>query len=255
MLLVMVWPQILDLLFGLEDIKDANLAYYAARVFCAGSVFMGVALVLQNYLQSEEDERSAFLVVFMRRLGASLPLALVLANYGYYAFWLVYPLSEIVTLAVLYFYKRMQGERHTIDPARVYNASFLGRVQDVAAQLDAVEDFAQSWGADARSCNALRLAMEEVCGVMNERASRTADEPVLVQLTVIAQEDGTFKVHLRDNGNELDPFQLSEEAQQHLSEEADDIDAGALVLYAVKTHVRQYLYRNYHGFNTITLTV
>ena len=46
-----------------------------------------------------------------------------------------------------------------------------------------------------------------------------------------------------------------EEAQQHLSEEADDIDAGALVLYAVKTHVRQYLYRNYHGFNTITLTV
>jgi Na+-driven multidrug efflux pump len=256
MALVMVWPQILDLLFGLEDIKDANLAYYAARVFCAGSVFMGVALVLQNYLQSEEDEKSAFLVVFMRRLGASLPLALVLANYGYYAFWLVYPLSEIVTLAVLYFYKRMQGERRTIDPARVYNASFLGRVQDVAAQLDAVEQFALSRGADVNCCNALRLAMEEVCGVMNERAGSQKDgEPVLAQLTVIAQEDGTFKVHLRDNAKELNPFQLSDEAQQRLSEETDDIDTGALVLYAVKTHVRQYLYRNYHGFNTITLTV
>ena len=256
MLLVMAWPQILDLLFGLEDIEDANLAYYAARVFCAGSVFMGVALLLQNYLQSEEDEKSAFLVVFMRRLGASLPLALVLANYGFYAFWLVFPLSEIVTLAVLYFYKRAQGERHTIDPDRVYNASFLGRIQDVAAQLDAVEKFASGWGADSRVCNALRLAMEEICSLMNERAgSRKDDEPVLAQITVIAQEDGTFKVHLRDNAKELDPFRLSDEALQHRQEQTDDIDTSALVLHAVKTHARQYLYRNYHGFNTITLTV
>jgi Na+-driven multidrug efflux pump len=256
MLLVMVWPQILDLLFGLEDIKDANQAYYAARVFCAGSIFMGVALVLQNYLQSEEDERSAFLVVFMRRLGASLPIALVLAEYGYYVFWLVYPLSEIVTLVVLYFYKRIRGERHVIDPARVYNASFLGRVQDVAEQLDAVEQFALSWGADAHCCNSLRLAMEEICGVMNERAgSLKGDEPVLAQLTVIAQEDGTFKLHLRDNARELNPFQLSDKALQVLPEQTEDIDERALVLHAVKTHVRQYLYRNYHGFNTVTLTV
>ena len=35
----------------------------------------------------------------------------------------------------------------------------------------------------------------------------------------------------------------------------EDIDVRALGLHAVKTHVRQYLYRNYHGFNTVTLTV
>ena len=68
-------------------------------------------------------------------------------------------------------------------------------------------------------------------------------------------EDGTFKFHLRDNARELNPFQLSDKALQVLPEQTEDIDERALVLHAVKTHARQYLYRNYHGFNTVTLTV
>jgi len=254
--LVVAYPQILDLLFGLEDVSDAGMAYYAARIFCIGTIFMGVALLLQNYLQSEEDETGAFLVVFMRRLGASLPLAFLLSQYGFYLFWLVYPLAEIVTLIVLYFYKRRKGERRTVAPERIYNASFLGRVDDVASQLDAVEEFAVSWGADDRTCYTLRLAMEEICGVMNERAgSRKDDEPVLTQLTLIAEADGTFKLHLRDNAKELDPFQLSQEKLKELPERDEEVDVRALSLYAVKSHARQYLYRSYHGFNTITITV
>ncbi len=255
MALVMAWPQILDLLFGLEDVEDVNKAYYAARVFCAGSVVMGVALLLQNYLQSEEDEWGAFLVVFMRRLGASLPIALVLAEYGFHAFWFVYPLAEIVTLIVLYFYKRCRGERHTIDPARVYSATFLGRVSDVAAQIDTAEAFAKTWGAEEKTCNTLRLAMEEICGLMNERAARQEGDSLLSQLTLIAKEDGTLTLHLRDDGRELDPFRLSVEQPNPASKLPEEIDVRALGLHAVKSHVRQYLYRNYHGFNTITLTV
>ena len=255
MVLVMVWPQILDLLFGLEGVEDVNKAYYAARVFCGGSVIMGVALLLQNYFQSEEDEWGAFLVVFMRRLGASLPIALVLAEYGFHAFWFVYPLAEIATLIVLYFYKRSRGERHAVDPARVYSTAFLGRVADVAAQIDSAEAFAKTWGAGEKTCNTLRLAMEEICGLMNERAARQEGDPLLSQLTLIANGDGTLTLHLRDDGQELDPFRLSVEQGDTASKPMEDIDVRALGLHAVKTHVRQYLYRNYHGFNTITLTV
>ena len=253
--LVMAWPQVLDLLFGLEDVADVNQAYYAARVFCGGSVFMGVALLLQNYLQSEEDEMGAFLVVFMRRLGASLPIALVLSSYGFYAFWFVYPLAEIVTLIVLFIYKRSRGERHAIDPERVYSTAFLGRVEDVAAQIDAVTAFAAVRGADEKTCKTLRFAMEEICGLMNERAARQEDTPLLTQLTVIAQEDGTFKIHLRDDGEELDPFRLSGEQLSPVQDTDEDIDVRVRGIHVVKTLARQYLYRNYHGFNTITLTV
>ena len=142
--LVAVYPQILDLLFGMEGIENVENAYYAARVFCISTIFMGVALLLQNYLQSEEDERGAFLVVFLRRLGASLPLALLLAEYGFHAFWLVYPLAEIATLCVMLVYWRRKGERMAVEPERLYSASFLGKVEDVAAHLDAIETFAAS---------------------------------------------------------------------------------------------------------------
>ena len=192
-----------------------------------------MALLLQNYLQSEEDEWGAFLIVFLRRLGASLPIALVLAEYGFYAFWFVYPLAEIVTLVILYFYKRSRGERHTIDPARVYSATFLGRVADVAAQIDSAEAFAKTWGAGEKTCNTLRLAMEEICGVMNERAARQEGDPLLSQLTLIAQEDGTLTLHLRDDGKELDPFRLSVEQADPESKPVEDIDVRALGLHAV----------------------
>lgn len=59
---VLAYPQLLDLLFGMEGIEEAGKAYYAARIFCLGTIFMGVCLLLQNYLQSEEDEKGAFLV-------------------------------------------------------------------------------------------------------------------------------------------------------------------------------------------------
>ena len=123
---VMLWPQVLDLLFGMEDIGEVGKAYYAARVFCIGTIFMGVCLLLQNYLQSEEDEKGAFLVVFMRRVGAGLPLLFLLAEGGFYVFWFVYPLGELVTLVVIWFYQRRRGERKSIPAERVYSVSFLG---------------------------------------------------------------------------------------------------------------------------------
>ena len=125
----------------------------------------------------------------------------------------------------------------------------------MAAQIDTAEAFAKTWGAGEKTCHTLRLAMEEICGLMNERAARRKGDPLLSQLTLIANEDGTLTLHLRDDGQELDPFRLSAESVNPESKQIEDVDVRALGLHAVKTHVRQYLYRNYHGFNTITLTV
>ena len=253
---VVAWPQVLDLLFGMEDIDDVGKAYYAARVFCIGTIFMGVCLLLQNYLQSEEDEKGAFLVVFMRRIGASLPLLFLLAHWGFYTFWFVYPLGELVTLAVLWFYHRRRGERRTIPAERVYSASFLGHVEAVTEQLESMEAFAVRWGADEKKRYLLRLALEEIC---EEESSRLQgkSEAVLVQLTLIAREDGIFELHFRDDGEEFDPFQLAREAlsrqPQGLAEAARD--TRALGLHLVKSHAANLFYRSYHGFNTLTLSI
>ncbi len=255
MLVVMLWPQILDLLFGMEDIEDVSQAYYAARVFCIGSIFMGIALILQNYLQSEEDEGSAFFVVFMRRMGAGLPLLLLLGEFGFYVFWWVYPLTEIITLCALYVYKKHKGEQKIVPEDRVYAASFLGNAGDIAKQLDQMEEFAVYHHADPKKLNTLRLVVEEICGLMGERAGREDGEPLLTQLTLIAEEDGSFKLHLRDDGKEWDPLKITQERLSQFPEKIEKVDIRGLGILAVKTRVQQFLYRNYHGFNTMTVVI
>lgn len=251
---VMLWPQVLDLLFGMEDIGEVSKVYYAARVFCIGTIFMGVCLLLQNYLQSEEDEKGAFLVVFMRRIGASLPLLFLLAEGGFYVFWFVYPLGELVTLAVIWVYHRRRDERRFISTERVYSASFLGNGEALTKQLEAVEDFADRWGGDERKRYILRLALEEIC---EEESVRFKGEDVLVQLTLIAREDGIFELHFRDDGEDFDPFQLAKEAlarQPKGMAEAVQNTRG-IGLHIVKSHAANLFYRSYHGFNTLTLSI
>lgn len=248
-------PQILDLLFGLDEIEDTAKVYHAARLFCIGTIFMGICLLLQNYLQSEEDESSAFLVVFMRQCGASLPLAFFLAQFGFYAFWLVYPLAEIITLLTLFAYKRRKGERKRIEEARIYAATFLGTSEEVAGQLDAMERFAASWGADSKKRYTLRLLVEEICGFMEEQAHPSRGEHILTQLTLIAREDGTFRLHLRNNGDEIDPFRFPGEAMKDISLPVETEDIRPIVLQVAKKRAHQVLYRSYHGFNTMVFTV
>ena len=251
---VMVWPQVLDLLFGMEDIGEVGKAYYAARVFCIGTIFMGVCLLLQNYLQSEEDEKGAFLVVFMRRVGAGLPLLFLLAEGGFYVFWFVYPLGELVTLAVIWFYQRHRGERRSIPAERVYSVSFLGYGEALTQQLEDIEDFAVRWGADERKRYLLRLALEEIC---EEESTRFKGDAVLVQLTLIAQDDGIFELHFRDDGEAFDPFQLAKEALAHqpkgMAEAAQN--TRGIGLHMVKSHAVNFFYRSYYGFNTLTLSI
>ena len=45
-----------------------------------------------------------------------------------------------------------------IERERVYTATFANRSEDLTAQLDAMEQFALSWGADCKKCYTLRLA-------------------------------------------------------------------------------------------------
>ena len=251
---VLAYPQILDLLFGMEGIEEAGKAYYAARVFCLGTIFMGVCLLLQNYLQSEEDEKGAFLVVFMRRIGAGLPLVFLLAQFGFSAFWFVYPLSEIVTLLVLCAYYRSRGEHRRLDPARVYTAAFQLGEEAVTEQLDAAAAFAARWGGSEEKCYLLRLALEEICSALEDEQR---DYSLRLQITLLARADGTFELHLRDNGEKFNPFLLARAALAGKSEGLAKLsqDSRGLSLHLVKSHASNLFYRTSQGFNTLTISI
>ncbi len=260
-----LYPEIIELLFGMDDVQNPSSAYHAVRFFCVGTIFMGVCLLLQNYFQSEEDEWGAFLVVFLRRFGLGIALAWLLSRFGLAAFWLVYPISELLTLLLIYVYKRRRGERTPIDPARVYAATFYGSTEAVAEQLDAIDVFAAKWGADDHKRFLLRLALDEISGVINERAARRSDAHVLMQLTLIAREPSdaeksaseppAFEIHLRDDAAEFNPFRLARGPIVDEPGQTEEPDVEALGVYFVKTRAQNVFSRHYQGFNTTMMVI
>lgn len=252
--LVIFYPQILNLLFGLDNVTDVSKVYYAAKVFCIGSILMGICLLLQNYLQSSEDEKSAFLVVFMRRTGASIPLAYILASFGFNAFWLVYPLSEIVTLITLYFYKRRKFETTEIETDRIYTATFTNTLEDLETQFEAIKIFAARRKADKHKSNTLRLVVEEVWALLNDTNKKNS---VLIQITIFAKLDGTFQLTMRHNGKLVDNFKemLEDKNIFLIGDEIKPTELKLNLLKMAKSYSNQFLYRKHYDFNTITVNV
>ena len=250
-LLVILYPQMLELLFGLDDIREVSKVYYAARVFCIGTILMGICLLLQNYLQSKEDESSAFLVVFMRRSGASIPLVYILAQFGFNAFWLVYPLSEIITLMALFIYKRLKSKKNGIEADRIYTATFTNTLEDLSEQVEAIKIFTTKWNADKHKLNTLRLVVEEVWGLLKESETNKEDDTI-IQLTILAKKDGTFQLTMRNNGKK-NIAQINEMGL--IDGEIKLIELRATVLQLAKRRANQFFYRKHHDFNTLTIVI
>ena len=93
------------------------------------------------------------------------------------------------------------------------------------------------------------IAVEEVCGVILNRAFSVADG--YIQLTIVPHEDGTVTLHVRDNAREFNPFEMN----------TDDISLevgtglDAIGVKMIKSKAKEFFYRRYAGFNTLVVRV
>ena len=105
------------------------------------------------------------------------------------------------------------------------------------------------------------MALDELSGIINERAARRTDAHVLLQLTLIARETSApenspeFEFHLRDDAKEFDPFRLPAGPLTSMPERAEDVDFRALGMHFVQSRVRHFFFRSYQGFNTTMMVI
>ena len=249
--LITVYPQIIDLLFGMEDVSDASKVYYAAAIFDIGSVFMGISLITQNVTQANGDDKGAFMLVFLRQLGFGVPLLLILSMFGDNAIWFVYPLMEILALAVFYVISRIRKSRRKESGANVYCTSFVLNNENLFKELDDIEAFVSGHGVDNNRCSKLRLSLEEICGMIEDHGHND----ILIQLSATVDENDSVEVHIRDNISEFNPFSIAAKRIEKKPDGADMVDYHGLGMLIVRYHTRNLLYRYYQGFNTITLQI
>ncbi len=248
--LIGIFAKYIAQIFGISD-EMLPTAAYAIRVYCTGTVFVTLNIILSRYCQSREDSRSAFIGVLLNKFLVAVPSVMLFAGLGQKQIWLAFPASEAVSLLLfLLYYAVVEKKRTRFDENRIYRVTLSGNDAEISALLDGSEEFCDKWHAKPNQKYFVTLVIEEiVASIVRNALGRSADGKIRV--TLISEPDGDFTLHILDNAIEYDP--LSWRVRNKASRTDFDIDEVSVLLIKKKT--KKYLYRQCVGFNSLTVRI
>lgn len=232
-------------LFGLTGTAVSEGAF-AVRLFCLSTVPAGMSIVWSYCFQAVGREKIVFLIYQLRTFVCFVLFALILSGLGIKWFWLVYLGAELSSLAVwipIVFFRRQKQNDNVFSYLLDTNAT------DIADLMKNAEAFCEENNATSKQIYYVSICVEEVCQAIIENAfNKKGDE--YIQLTLYFEKDGTAVLHLRDNAVSFNPFSMKTgrdyDNEEHLA---------SLGIQMVKTKSKQFFYRRYAGFNTLTVEV
>ena len=95
----------------------------------------------------------------------------------------------------------------------------------------------------------LRLSSYVLAHVLYETALCSA-EALIIQITLVADRDGMFTLHVRDSASTFNPFALPK-----ADAGAQDVDFNAMGMQGIKERADSFYYRRYQGFNTMVVKI
>lgn len=248
-LFIALWPEAMCGVFGILGTGAEALAATALRIYVLGAFFAGINILLCNYYQSCGQEIPSFLLETLRGAALLLPLTLLCGRFGLEGFWWLFPLTEMGALGIFALIAR--GGRYAVPdlgPQRVFQRTILSTATGVGEASAELEGFCERWEATPRQQYAVMMTVEEL-GLAILQHGFQGRKDGYIQITVLAQRDGGFELHLRDDALTFDPFSL--EAQQGAG--AEDVDMDAIGMQVVKEWAKEFYYRRYQGFNTLVV--
>lgn len=238
-LLAMFAPVVCHLL-GLSP-AWLNDGAFAVRMVVAGSVLSCMNIVITTFFQNIGMEKASFFIVFLRELLVLLICGCLCAMGGFRWFWCTYVITEILvfsgTLMVIFYRKRIAGQ--SIIPLgneNVFAQTFVGSCEKISDTCEQLQEFLEQTGSSMKQAYFITLTIDEICRLI---AENTGD--LMLQLTLVEAAD-EYVLHIRDNARKFNPFEVEED------------DERGLGLKIVKKQAKEYYYRQFVGFNTLTLS-
>jgi anti-sigma regulatory factor (Ser/Thr protein kinase) len=116
-----------------------------------------------------------------------------------------------------------------------------------------VEEFCDGLNATPAQTYLATMAVEEMCLAIFLHTGRKGKKDVAIQITLFPIDQGLFELHIRDNAPAFDPFSL----RTSRIGEAQDQDAAmdGIGVLMVKKKAKEFYYRHYQGFNTLTVRI
>lgn len=252
---VLLAPKIAEV-FGLSPAL-ITMGTAALRWYALSAVAVGVSVIWAAYWQSVERDadtlRLTFLRTFVVYLLAAIPLALGPLN----TFWLVFPITEVGSLLLFGLWKlgrRQKGLSFgNLDGTPIYQRLLQEGNDALSSLMEEVEEFCTLQSAGMAQTMLVNMALEETCQAIFLHVGEKRSNYIYIQITLFSTEDGGFELHIRDNAPAFDPFSLR---TVKISEaENEDHAMENIGILMVKKKAKEFYYRHYQGFNTLTVRI
>ena len=239
--------------FGIADDSAVSLGAWAVRMFCVSTMLGGICALLANYRLARGEELPAFLSTALRGAVVLIPVTILFSFFGEQWFWLLYPVTECIALILFLLYLRRRHEKNTIAPERVYRAMLHNQVEEIGTVTAEIEGFCEQWEASVKQQYFVQMTVEEVCSaIIVNGFGPGKDEHGMIQITLVAGEDGIFALHVRDGAVAFNPFGMD---SADLKGDGEALDFNAVGMDVIKLRSREFYYRRYQGFNTMVVKI
>lgn len=241
---LMIIAPMLNEVFELPGDAVSKVAF-AVRMVLLSGIIACINKVLAAYFQNIGSEGMAYVMVVARELVILLLCGLLFAGGGYHAFWFSYIVTELVVFAgigIVIIYKKLVKKQDILkfEEGAVFAETFVGSCEKISETCERLQSFLEEEGASHKKAYFVTLAVDEVCRLI---AKNTGD--LTLQITLLGMED-EYVLHIRDNAGKFNPFDIREE---------DEDDERTVALKIIKKQTKEYYYRQYVGFNTLTMSI
>lgn len=249
---VVFFAKSISVIFGLSE-QMLEMGAVAVRWYCAGSLFAGFSVMRAAYFQAIGQENQIMLLTLMRSFLVYLFFSIVLAFGPLKRFWMVFPLTEICSLLLFWGIRMFRKKKHIVEAQEekpVLHRILQNGMEGTSALLLEVEEFCEKLEASFEQTYFVTMAVEEMCLSILQHANQSKQKEVFIQITLFHLNDGQFEMHIRDNGEAFDPFSLRTSL---VTEDESTLDALGILM--VKKKAKEFFYRHYQGFNTLTVRI
>ncbi len=249
-------PQVARL-FGLSQ-EMVGMGALALRLYCVGGVGVGASMLLSAYWQAIGKESQTMVLTFLRSFAVYLAFAVPLAMGPLTFFWLVYPATEGLSLAIVGVWQMVANGRKRRQFADLEEAPIFHRMlqqdnQELSGLLEECEEFCAMQGAKMQQTFFVTMAVEEMSQAIFAHARESGRSGIYIQITLFQSEPGVFDLHIRDNAMAFDPFSLHTNKISEADSEEMAMDSMGVLM--VKEKAKEFYYRHFQGFNTLLVRI
>ena len=222
-LVVCLFPEGICRFFGVDTSALLEQGRDALRLYGLSIPLAGAGILLTNYHEAKQDFGGTMFRSVVRGL-IPIALAVLFTFLAPRRFWLLYLISEAVSLILFGVWYRFVKEKQ-LDPGRVFRTTLYSNSNEISRVTGEIEAFAGRWDASPGQRYMTMMAMEEIC-VATMNNGFMGKEDGFIQIVLVALEDGSFTLHIRDNAETFNPLAM-------------ELDGDS--------------YRHYQGFNTVII--